>query len=156
MPLIWSDGHGVTVTKTFTFRRGATASICDYNVDNRSTAPWQAAIYAQILRYDPPSARSMFFNVEGNAFHGPAIYDGAKYRKLKIDNAEDRHLAVEVRNGWLAALQHHFVSAVVPATRQRKPHHAQRPGTRVSALHHRTAAQRRRRHARRLSRRRCT
>jgi len=53
--------------------------------------------------------------VEGNAFHGPAIYDGAKYRKLKIDNADDRHLALEVRNGWLAALQHHFVSAIVPA-----------------------------------------
>ena len=115
VPLTWTDGHGVTVTKTFTFRRGDYRIDLLYSVDNRSTAPWQAAIYAQILRYDPPSSRSMFFNVEGNAFHGPAIYDGTKYRKLKIDNAEDRQLAVEVRNGWLAALQHHFVSAVVPA-----------------------------------------
>jgi YidC/Oxa1 family membrane protein insertase len=115
VPLTWTDGHGVTVTKTFTFRRNDYRIDLRYSVDNRSTAPWQAAIYAQILRYDPPSARSMFFNVEGNAFHGPAIYDGAKYRKLKIDNAEDRRLAVEVRNGWLAALQHHFVSAIVPA-----------------------------------------
>jgi YidC/Oxa1 family membrane protein insertase len=114
VPLTWTDGHGVTVTKTFTFRRGDYRIGLLYSVDNRSSAPWQAAIYAQILRYDPPSARSMLFNVEGNAFHGPAIYDGAKYRKLKIDNAEDRHLAVEVRNGWLAALQHHFVSAIVP------------------------------------------
>jgi YidC/Oxa1 family membrane protein insertase len=115
VPLTWTDGHGVTVTKTFTFRRGDYRIGLLYSVDNRSTAPWQAAIYAQILRQDPPSSRSMFFNVEGNAFHGPAIYDGAKYRKLKIDNADDRHLAVEVRNGWLAALQHHFVSAIVPA-----------------------------------------
>ena len=115
VPLTWTDGQGVTVTKTFTFRRGDYRIGLQYAVDNRSSAPWQAAIYAQILRYDPPSARSMFFNVEGNAFHGPAIYDGAKYRKLKIDNADDRHLAVEVRNGWLAALQHHFVSAIVPA-----------------------------------------
>jgi YidC/Oxa1 family membrane protein insertase len=115
VPLTWTDGHGVTVTKTFTFHRGGYRIGLDYSVDNRSSAPWQAAIYAQILRYDPPSARSIFFNVEGNAFHGPAIYDGAKYRKLKIDNAEDAHLAAEVRNGWLAALQHHFVSAIVPA-----------------------------------------
>jgi YidC/Oxa1 family membrane protein insertase len=115
VPLTWTDGHGVTVTKTFTFRRGDYRIGLLYSVDNRSSAPWQVAIYAQILRYDPPSARSMFFNVEGNAFHGPAIYDGAKYRKLKIDNADDRHLAVEVRNGWIAALQHHFVSAIVPA-----------------------------------------
>jgi YidC/Oxa1 family membrane protein insertase len=114
VPLTWTDGHGVTVTKTFTFRRGDYRIGLDYSVDNRSGAPWQAAIYAQILRYDVPSARSMFFNVEGNAFHGPAIYDGQKYRKLKIDNAEDAHLSVDVRNGWLAALQHHFVSAIVP------------------------------------------
>jgi len=114
VPLTWTDGHGVTVTKTFTFRRGDYRIGLLYSVDNRSSQPWQAAIYAQILRYDPPSARSMFFNVEGNAFHGPAIYDGAKYRKLKIDNADDRHLALEVRNGWLAALQHHFVSAIIP------------------------------------------
>ena len=115
VPLTWTDGQGVTVTKTFTFRRSAYRIALDYKVENRSTSPWQAAIYAQILRYDVPSARSMFFNVEGNAFHGPAIYDGAKYRKLKIDNADDRQLAIDVRNGWLAALQHHFVSAIVPA-----------------------------------------
>jgi YidC/Oxa1 family membrane protein insertase len=115
VPLSWSDGKGVTVTKSFTFRRSAYRIALDYKVENRSSEPWQAAIYAQILRYDEPSARSMFFNVEGNAFHGPAIYDGAKYRKLKIDNADDRSLAVDVRNGWLAALQHHFVSAIVPA-----------------------------------------
>jgi YidC/Oxa1 family membrane protein insertase len=115
VPLTWTDGHGVTVTKTFTFYRGDYRIGLNYSVDNRSSAPWQAAIYAQILRYDPPSARSMFFNVEGNAFHGPAIYDGAKYRKLKIDNADDRQLAIKVDNGWLAALQHHFVSAIVPA-----------------------------------------
>ena len=115
VPLTWTDGHGVTVTKTFTFDRGDYRIGLLYSVDNRSSAPWQAAIYAQILRYDPPSARSMFFNVEGNAFHGPAIYDGAKYRKLKIDNADDRQLAIKVDNGWLAALQHHFVSAIVPA-----------------------------------------
>ena len=115
VPLTWTDGHGVTVTKTFTFDRGDYRIGLLYSVDNRSSAAWQAAIYAQILRYDPPSARSMFFNVEGNAFHGPAIYDGAKYRKLKIDNADDRQLALKVDNGWLAALQHHFVSAIVPA-----------------------------------------
>jgi YidC/Oxa1 family membrane protein insertase len=115
VPLTWTDGQGVTVTKTFTFHRSAYKIALDYKVDNRSPSAWQAAIYAQILRYDVPSARSMFFNVEGNAFHGPAIYDGTKYRKLKIDNADDQRLALDVRNGWLAALQHHFVSAIVPA-----------------------------------------
>jgi YidC/Oxa1 family membrane protein insertase len=113
VPLSWTDGHGVTVTKTFTFRRGDYRIDLKYAVENRSDDPWQAAAYAQILRYDVPVARS-YFNVEGNAFHGPAIFDGTKYRKLNIESADDRNLALDVRNGWIAALQHHFVSAVVP------------------------------------------
>jgi YidC/Oxa1 family membrane protein insertase len=54
------------------------------------------------------------FNVESYAFHGPALWDGAKYRKLDTADKDDSHLAVDVRNGWIAALQHHFVSAIVP------------------------------------------
>jgi YidC/Oxa1 family membrane protein insertase len=55
------------------------------------------------------------FNVESYAFHGPAIYDGVKYRKLDT-SGDDSHLAIDVHNGWIAALQHHFVTAVVPPT----------------------------------------
>src|SRR5437764_15320668 len=62
---------------------------------------------------DPPTQLSMF-NDERYAFHGPAIYDGTKYRKLDTTDAQDSHLSLEVRDGWLAALQHHFVSAIVP------------------------------------------
>ena len=71
------------------------------------------APYAQILRNDPRTKRS-YFNVESNAFHGPAVWDGDKYRKLDIADTQDSHLSIEVRDGWIAALQHHFVSAIVP------------------------------------------
>ena len=54
------------------------------------------------------------FDVESYAFRGPAIYDGTKYRKLDIEDSEDRP-SIDVRNGWVAALQHHFVTALVPA-----------------------------------------
>ena len=58
------------------------------------------------------------FNVESYAFAGPAVYDGTRYRKLKIDDEEDRSLNVTVTDGWLASMQHHFVAAVVPAAKQ--------------------------------------
>src|SRR5204862_8024618 len=60
-----------------------------------------------------PTTRSMF-DGESCSFHGPASYDGTKYRKLDTTDAQDSHLSLDVRDGWLAALQHHFVSAVVP------------------------------------------
>ncbi|GAC1451451.1 MAG: membrane protein insertase YidC [Steroidobacteraceae bacterium] len=112
VPLTWSEG-GVSVTKTFVFRRGQYRIDVDYAVHNGGATPWAARPYAQILREDPPT-KSSYFNTTSYAFHGPALYDGTRYRKLKTDSAEDSHLALDVSNGWIAALQHHFVSAVVP------------------------------------------
>ena len=113
VPLTWTTTAGVTVTKTFVFHRGQYRIDVQYQIHNGGSAPWSARPYAQILRNDPPTKRSMF-DVESYAFHGPAIYDGTKYRKLDITDKEDSHLSLEVRDGWLAALQHHFVSAIVP------------------------------------------
>jgi YidC/Oxa1 family membrane protein insertase len=55
------------------------------------------------------------FNVESRAFHGPAMDDGTKYRKLDLAaDSEDSHLSRDVANGWIAAVQHQFISAIVP------------------------------------------
>jgi YidC/Oxa1 family membrane protein insertase len=117
IPLTWSDGAGVTVTKTFTFRRGTYAIGVDYSVDNQSTQEWRGASYVQLLRQQHKVDRSMF-NVESYAFAGPALWDGTRYRKLKIDKDEDRNLNATVTDGWLASMQHHFVAAAVPAPKQ--------------------------------------
>ncbi len=129
VPLTWTDGKGVTVTKTFIFKPGQYRIDLVYDVENRSGAAWQAAPYAQIQRRDPVTKRSIFTtNVENLSFHGPAIRDGVKYRKLKIDSEDDRNLSVDVSSGgWIAALQHHFVSAVVPPRRIRSTTSRSRP-----------------------------
>jgi len=119
VPLTWSN-DGVTVTKTFIFRRGQYRIDVEYEVHNAGSTPWQAAPYAQILRNDPPTKRS-YFNVTSYAFHGPALWDGNKYRKLDTSSPEDSRLSLEVKDGWLAALQHHFVSAIIPP--QSEPWH---------------------------------
>jgi YidC/Oxa1 family membrane protein insertase len=112
VPLTWSEG-GVSVTKTFVFRRGQYRIDVDYEVHNGGSAPWVARPYAQILRDEPPTKRS-YFNTTSYAFHGPALHDGIKYRTLKTDSTDDSHLSLDVRGGWIAALQHHFVSVIVP------------------------------------------
>ena len=112
VPLTWHH-DGITVTKTYVFRRGSYAIDVHYEVQNAGSAPWQAWPYAQIERNDPPTKRS-YFNVESYAFHGPALWDGTRYRTLDVTKPEDAHLKLDVTGGWLAALQHHFVSAIVP------------------------------------------
>lgn len=115
VPLKWSDpATGVTVTKTFIFRRGQYRIDLEYTVENAGGAPWLAAPYMQILRDDFVLERSMF-NVETYAFKGPAYFDGTKYQKLKIADAAKEPLTREIQGGWIAGMQHHFVSAVVPS-----------------------------------------
>ncbi len=112
VPLSWTDGLGVTVTKTFVFRRGSYQIGLEYAIANASATPWVFQPYAQLLRHNTPVERSMF-DVESYSFKGPAYYDGTKYQKLAIDD-EDSVLDREISGGWVAALQHHFVAAVVP------------------------------------------
>lgn len=115
VPLVWRDAEtGVTVTKTYVFKRGQYRIDLRYDVENAGAATWRAASYAQILRNDPPVETSMF-SVESYAFQGPAYYDGIKYEKLDRDSAEDRALSRDIQGGWIAGMQHHFVAAIVPA-----------------------------------------
>ena len=115
VPLVWRNAEtGVTVTKTYVFKRGQYRIDLRYDVENAGAATWRAASYAQILRNDPPVETSMF-SVESYAFQGPAYYDGIKYEKLDRDSAEDRALSRDIQGGWIAGMQHHFVAAIVPA-----------------------------------------
>jgi len=124
VPLTWTDGNGVTVTKTFVFHRSSFGIGVEYSVDNKSSASWSASPYAQIVRTDPPVERSMF-HVESYAFRGPAIWAADKaggdnlYHRLKIDNPDDVKIAPDVMGGWIAGMQHHFVTAVIPDPTQK-------------------------------------
>ncbi|HXZ59163.1 MAG TPA: membrane protein insertase YidC [Steroidobacteraceae bacterium] len=112
VPLTWHGDNGVVVTKTYVFHRGSYRIDLEYQLHNGSSGAFETRSYAQILRNDPPTKRS-YFNTESYAFHGPAIWDG-KYRKLDVKDEKDAKLALDVSGGWIAALQHHFVSAIVP------------------------------------------
>lgn len=119
VPLIWTDGQGVTVTKTFVFHRSMFTIGVEYAVDNQSAAPWVSHSYARIVRTDPPVERSMF-KVDSFAFRGPAIWavkdkdSKHTYHKLNLDKPEEIKQFPPVEGGWLAGMQHHFVTVIVP------------------------------------------
>jgi YidC/Oxa1 family membrane protein insertase len=117
VPLTWTDGAGLTVTKTFVFKRGQYAIGLDYDVKNDGTAPRKLASYAQILRHWEHASRS-YFDVETYSFKGPAVYDGTKSKDLNVESDGDSKYSAIINNGWLASLQHQFVAAVVPPANQ--------------------------------------
>ncbi len=115
VPLTWTDGQGVAVTKTYVLKPGRYDFEIVHDVDNRSDSDWSGASYVQIARHVYSQDRSMF-DVESYAYRGPAIYDGQRYRKLDVTDDEEGRFAQDVQGGWIASMQHHFVSAAVPPT----------------------------------------
>ncbi|HMD29606.1 MAG TPA: membrane protein insertase YidC, partial [Steroidobacteraceae bacterium] len=109
VPMTWTDGHGLSVTKTFVLRRGRYNIDVEFAISNATTAPWSFAPYVQILRNNPPVERS-YFNVDSYSFKGPEFYNGTKIDKLKLTSKDDQALDQSAAGGWLAALQHHFVA----------------------------------------------
>ncbi len=113
VPLTWRSADGVAVTKTYTFKRGRYDIDLDYEVNNGSTADWFGLTYLRISRLHNPPERSMF-DVDSYSFNGPVYYDTEKYEKIDPEDLADDPLNVTVAGGWIASLQHHFVSAAVP------------------------------------------
>jgi YidC/Oxa1 family membrane protein insertase len=113
VPLTWSDGRGLTVTKTFTFTRGSYAIGLDYDIRNDGPAVRKLAPYSQLLRHWEHASRS-YFDVESYSFKGPEVYDGSKSKDLNVENDSDSKYSATITNGWLASLQHQFVAAIVP------------------------------------------
>ncbi len=113
VPFTWSDDAGLAVTKTLVFRRGSYKVDVRYHVANGGATPLKLASYMQILRHSEGNERSMW-DPETYSYRGPAFYDGKSYHKLDIEDEDDLSLSQTITNGWIAAMQHHFVAAAVP------------------------------------------
>jgi len=117
VPLTWTDGQGLSVTKTFVFTRGMYSIGLTYDVQNAGATARKLASYSQFVRHWEHASRS-YFDVETYSFKGPAVYDGAKSHDLNVENETDSKFSESITNGWLASLQHQFVSAIVPPANQ--------------------------------------
>ena len=102
VPLTWTDGQGLTVTKTFVFTRGLYSIDLIYDVQNAGAAPRKLAPYSQFLRHWEHASRS-YFDVETYSFKGPAVYDGTKSHDLNVENDTDSKFSRD-HHQWLARL----------------------------------------------------
>ncbi len=114
VPFSWSDGAGISVEKRYRFTRGSYTIVVEQTLSNNSDKVWRGAEYAQLQRRSFEQERSMF-DVDSYSSDGPIIYDGEKSEKLKRgDLLDDGPYTFASQRGWFGAIQHHFVSAVVP------------------------------------------
>lgn len=106
--------NGVKIAKILTFKRGSYVIDVAWEIANGSDKPLTPHAYFQLQRDDvvPAGETKMV-----STFTGPAVYTEAdKYQKVDFSNIADNKakFAKTADNGWLAMVQHYFVSAWVP------------------------------------------
>ncbi|MEJ2693481.1 MAG: membrane protein insertase YidC, partial [Candidatus Thiodiazotropha sp.] len=73
---------------------------------------WSVRDYGQLQRTKPEDNSSGFTTY---TYTGGVIYNPSdKYDKVKFDDIEEKTLSVDSDHGWLAMIQHYFLSAWIP------------------------------------------
>ena len=108
--LTWAGDNQIRVEKIFTFHRNSFVFDVKHRVINQGPSTWIGRQYQQ-LRHSPiPENRSW---LRLPTYTGTAYYDGA-YHKHSFDDVAEKPISMNVEGGWVAMLQHYFVSAWVP------------------------------------------
>ncbi|NWG39624.1 MAG: membrane protein insertase YidC [Hydrogenophilaceae bacterium] len=117
IPMTWINPQtGVTVEKTYVFKRGSYRIEVIEKITNSGAQPVRLERYGQLVRNgQPPAGESRFMYT----FTGPAVYtESAKFQKINFDDIADGDADFQksAKDGWVGMLQHHFVAAWLPRT----------------------------------------
>ncbi|MCC7517200.1 MAG: membrane protein insertase YidC [Pseudomonadales bacterium] len=112
--LALADTTGAQITKRYEIQRGEHLVKVSYLVKNTTAQPWSAYFYGQIKRdtHEPVST--------GGAIGISPYLGGAtttaehNYQKLTFKDMAKTPLQEQRNGGWIAMVQHYFVSAWIP------------------------------------------
>ena len=118
VPLVYKNADGIEVIKSFRFQQGEYPIVVSHKVVNRSQQNWQGQMFGQLKRdnsEDPGKSDQGIFTL-GTFLGGAWGTPDEHYNKLKFANFSEEKLATEAKGGWVAMVQHYFVSAWVPGS----------------------------------------
>lgn len=112
--LTFTTDNGVQITKRYELARDSYEINVRYLIENNSDAPWKSNFTGKIVRdqsADPTAQTSMGIR----AYLGMVISTPEDpYEKHDFDDLTENRINQSVTNGWLAFLQHYFLTAWVP------------------------------------------
>lgn len=124
--LLAPETQGVQVIKTYTFHRDSYVIDVGFEVVNKGDATIRPFAYFQMLRDDtPPPAHTMMIR----SFLGAAVYtEEEKYQKIPFDDLDKgkADYPANADNGWIAMLEHYFLTAWLPQQQTPREYFAKR------------------------------
>ena len=115
VPMTWHGNQGYLVTKTLVFERGSYLINITYEITNNTGQTWQGRSYQQIKRKAPSDGRRLIYTYTGAVISSPE----ERYEKIDFDDMQDQKVERDTANGWIAMLQHYFVTALVPVNKEK-------------------------------------
>ncbi|MCV9918334.1 MULTISPECIES: membrane protein insertase YidC [Pseudomonas] len=107
--------NGVNYIKRFSFKRGEYDLTVSYLIDNQSAQAWSGNMFAQLKR-DASSDPSSSTATGTATYLGAALWTPSEpYKKVSMKDIDKGSLKENVSGGWVAWLQHYFVTAWIPA-----------------------------------------
>jgi YidC/Oxa1 family membrane protein insertase len=104
---------GLSLTKTYTFRRGDYSVAVRHELRNAGPAPVTPQLYLQLARDGKVDGNTSVF-MGPTSYTGPAMYSEAgKFQKVEFTDLDKAKAEYEkaADNGWVAMIQHYFTSA---------------------------------------------
>jgi YidC/Oxa1 family membrane protein insertase len=114
------DTAGTEVVKRLVFHRGSYVVDVAYDIANKGDKPITPFAYYQFLRDgNPPNEQAAQTSHFGgvSTFTGPAVFtDESKFTKVTFSDIDKGKLSYpkKAKDGWIAIVQHYFVSAWLP------------------------------------------
>lgn len=123
IPLSW-EKDGIKITKWIIIKRGDYTVQVEYKIDNTSQTPWAASQYRQLTRLGTTPGTQLVHTYTGTVYAGdvPGSKDRLAYEKIPFEEMLKTKLSKDLSSGWVAIIQHYFMSAWVPSDRQQVNH----------------------------------
>jgi YidC/Oxa1 family membrane protein insertase len=115
--LRFTDPQGIEFVKVFTFMRDAYKVNVGYRVNNTSDQNILVQMWGQLTQSvdKPTEESSMMMQLYRGAAYST---EQEKYQKYDFGDMEDGNLKELTQGGWIAMIQHYFVTAWVPNSEQ--------------------------------------
>jgi YidC/Oxa1 family membrane protein insertase len=122
-----TNSPDINITKRFTLRRSDYLVDIEYLVENNSEQRWQANLFGQIKRGSalPPSQDTAAMGMQ--PFLGVATTQpDDRFTKFTFDDLQEESFKLKNSGGWIAMIQHYFLSAWIPNQEQTHNYSARR------------------------------
>ena len=105
---------GIRIVKRFQLNRNGYGIKVSYLINNNSFSEWNGAFYGQIKRDSkPPFTDGSALGLQ--PYLGAALRQPEKnYAKFDFSDIDDNSVKTNIKGGWVAMVQHYFISAWVP------------------------------------------